>query len=102
MFTHRMCRRTQLIPCSCCVQQQFLGKILCQQMDFFCVGGRQCHTHHIHVALLTLGVHAPEGYCSCPVCVCVCVCHAGANLWTGASRHLTEDARGLSGTFFTK
>ena len=25
---------------------------------------------------LILGVHAPEGYCSC-LSVCVCVCHAG-------------------------
>ena len=22
--------------------------------------------------LLTLGVHAQEGYCTCPVCLCVC------------------------------
>ena len=68
-------------------------------------------------ALLTLGVHAQRGLqpsarmrqritavvpCVC-VCVCVFVCvFAGANLWTGTSRHLTEGTSGLSGTFFTK
>ena len=37
------------------------------------------------------------------VCVCVCVCVSRrANLWTGASRRLTEGTSGLSGTFFTK
>ena len=34
------------------------------------------------------------------VCVCVCVCLSRrANLRTGASRRLTEDTIGLSGTF---
>ena len=41
---------------------------------------------------LTLGVHAPEGYSSCPVCVSVCVCVSvrNLNLGTGASRGLNE------------
>ena len=40
--------------------------------------------------------------CVC-VCVCVCVCLSRrANLWTGASRCLTEGNSGLSGTFFTE
>ena len=32
----------------------------------------------------------------------LCVCVSVANLRTGASRRLTEDTSGLSGTFFTK
>ena len=55
---------------------------------------------------LILGLHAPEGYSTCPVClyvcVCLCVCPAGANLRTGTSRRLTENTSGLSGTLFTK
>ena len=35
------------------------------------------------------------------LCVCVCLSRQ-ANLWTGASRRLTEGNSGLSGTFFTK
>ena len=38
------------------------------------------------------------------LCVFVCVClsvRLHPNLWTGTSRHLTEDTSGLSGTFFT-
>ena len=27
-----------------------------------------------NIIKLTLGAHAQEGYCSCPVFVCVCVC----------------------------
>ena len=53
--------------------------------------------------LLTLDAHAPEGYCSCPVCVCLSVCpSAGANLETGTSIHLSEGTSSLSSTFFTK
>ena len=57
-------------------------------------------------SFLTLSAHAPEGYCSCPVCLCVCVCvcvflSAGANPRTGASRRLTEGTSGLSSTFLT-
>ena len=36
-------------------------------------------------SFLTLGTHAPEGYCSCPVCVsvcvCVCVCLSATLIW---------------------
>ena len=30
--------------------------------------------HPYFCSFLTLGVHAPEGYGSFPVCVCLCVC----------------------------
>ena len=57
------------------------------------------HTPLHYLALLTLGVHAPEGYCSCPVCVCVCVCPRSANLRTGTTACLTEGIGSMSGTF---
>ena len=56
------------------------------------------YTRIWNMGLLTLGVHALEGYGSCPVCVsvclsvclCVCVSVRNLNLGTGASRGLNE------------
>ena len=66
-----------------------------------CQRQRECFmTPASEMMLLTLGMHAPEGYGSCPVCVsvcvcvclCVCVCMSvhKPDLGTGASRHLNE------------
>ena len=44
-------------------------------------------------ASLTLSTHAPEGYCSCPVCLSVCLSvhlSTGANLRTAAGRCLPK------------
>ena len=65
----------------------FSIQMLCQIVPRVCT---------LVLSLLTLGVHAPEGYGSCPVCVsvcvCVCVCLSvrNLNLGTGASRGLNE------------
>ena len=56
----------------------------CIEQYLIAVEAEICNTLY-SAYLLTLGVHAPEGYGSCPVCVsvsvCVCVCLSATLIW---------------------